>query len=222
MAAALAKQVEQRPQAEALARTLRSGEAMRASKTPDVPSVGVAMAKDYLCRGVSLLKQRRFDDAIHEFQAALRIDPRCTEAHCRLGEAYFAQVRVEDAICEFQAALRIDPSDAAAHCHLGKVYYMQGYLAEAIHEFQIALRIRPDYAEARASLGLVYGFQGRLGEAASEYEIALSVEPNNAQWHYLLSTIYAQQGHPEAVREMQIAAQLGFEPAKTAFDRTSS
>jgi len=214
VAAALAKRVEERPTAENLAKVLRSRETLHVSRSPGLASASVTTAEEHFRRGISLHEQRRFGDAVREFQSALHIDPNHTDAHCNLGMVYFELLRVDDAVHEFQTALHIDPGYAEAHCHLGKVYYMQGHLAEAIHECQAALHIRPDYAEAHASLGLVYGFQGRLDESPREYEAALSIKPNDAEMHYMLATIYARQGRPEAIRELQLAAQLGFEPAR--------
>ena len=54
------------------------------------------------------------DEAIQEFQAALRINPSHAEAHLILGVAYMEQDRLDEAIQEFQAALKVNPDYAEA------------------------------------------------------------------------------------------------------------
>ncbi len=59
--------------------------------------------------GRGLRQQGRIEEAIREYQAALRINPDYAEAHHDLGVAYGQQGRIEEAIHEYQAALRINP-----------------------------------------------------------------------------------------------------------------
>ena len=59
--------------------------------------------------GVIYGQQGRTDEAIREYQAALRINPDYDEAHYNLGVIYRQQGRIDEAIREYQAALRINP-----------------------------------------------------------------------------------------------------------------
>ena len=106
VAAALAKEVEERPAAEELARTLRGGEAVSVAlaRSPKVPDV--ALAEERFNRGVAYAEHGRWDAAIREYRAALRINPNYAEAHYSLGMVYGQQGRVDDAIREAELALQ--------------------------------------------------------------------------------------------------------------------
>ncbi|MEA3341475.1 MAG: tetratricopeptide repeat protein, partial [Chloroflexota bacterium] len=56
---------------------------------------------------------------------------------------------------------------------------------------------------------------GRLDEAIRKYQAALRINPNYAEAHYSLGVTYGLQGRrDETIREVQLAAQLGYEPAR--------
>jgi len=152
-----------------------------------VPTPGVmvdqAAARGHFERGVANWREGHLNEAIHEYQAALRISPHLVEARRNLGTAYLTIVRTDDAIREYQAALRIDPDHAETHFSLGSAYMRKGFLNKAICEYQAALRINPDYAKAHSELGEAYLEQGRLNEAIREYRAVLRTDPNDAKAH---------------------------------------
>ena len=98
--------------------------------------------EENIALGLAYERQGRSEEAIREFQAALRIRPNDAVAHCDLGMVYAQLGRMDEAISEFQAALRIYPNYADAHCGLGVVYGQLGRLAEARQEAQLALQLR--------------------------------------------------------------------------------
>jgi len=156
---ALAKDVVKRPQAEELAQALRQGEAAQAGRAATrgiIPTLLTKRAEahatpraatddrsaqEHFRRGLIFLQQGRWDEAIREYQAALRINPEYAEAHYNLGVAYAEQGRLDEAIREWQAALRINPEYAEAHYGLGWAYEKQGRLDEAIREYQAAAKL---------------------------------------------------------------------------------
>ena len=155
--------------------------------------------------------QGRTDEAIREFQTALRINPDYAKAHYHLGMACGQQGRTDEEIREYQAALRINPDYLEAHFILGVTFEVQGRTEEAIQEYQAALRINPDDADAHDILGLAYEKLGRTEDAIREFQAVLRINPNHAGVHYNLGQVYSQQGRlAEARRETQKALQLGY------------
>jgi tetratricopeptide (TPR) repeat protein len=61
--------------------------------------------------GSALLNKGKVDDAITQFQEALRIDPRPPNIHNNLGIALYQKGRVDESVAEFQKALQLEPDD---------------------------------------------------------------------------------------------------------------
>ena len=130
--------------------------------------------------GNFLLGEGRVQDAIGEFQAALRTEPNNSEAHDNLANALSQMPdRLPEAIAEYQAALRISPDDPEVHNNLGSALMnLPGRAADGIAEFQTAVRLRPWYVEAHVNLGnALLELPGHRADAVIEFETALQLQP---------------------------------------------
>ena len=154
----------------------------------------------------------RTEDAVREFETALRLKPDLPEAHNNLGRAWAVMPgRLDDAIAQFQAALRLNPNLAQAHNNLGNAWLAEpGKLAAAIAEFKAALRLQPDYAEAHYNLGNAWmQVPGRLPEAIAEFQTAVELRPELAAGHNNLGyALYAAGRTPEAIEACAEALRL--------------
>ena len=207
--AALAKDVQERPTAEDLSRTLRGHSVVEVGRAEPASLVDMKQADVHVNRGVAYAAQGCWEEAIREYQASVHINPALAAAHYNLGLVYGQQGRLDEAIRELQTALRINPADAEAHTSLGVAYGQQGRRDEEIREYQAALRINPALAEAHGNLGAAYAQQGRGGEAIREFQAALHINPDYAAAHRNLGVAYAEQGRlDEAIREYQAALRI--------------
>lgn len=111
------------------------------------------------------------EEAMNNYQAAIKIDPDYIDAHIRLGELYVKSGFYEGAMRQLEEALRIDPYSAEAHAAMGNAYYTIGMGKEikvehpagvgatsdfkgakecyrrAIEEFNEAIRLAPHLAD---------------------------------------------------------------------------
>jgi tetratricopeptide (TPR) repeat protein len=93
--------------------------------------------------GYILIQRHSVDQAIAEFQSALRMNPGLARAHLNLGGALLRKGELDEAIAHFRQALQLDPRNAKAHGNLGNALLQKGNAAEAIAHFQQALQIEP-------------------------------------------------------------------------------
>ncbi|MBI4365184.1 MAG: tetratricopeptide repeat protein [Deltaproteobacteria bacterium] len=167
-------------------------------------------ARGHVGLGVAYQHRGHLEEAIREYQIALRLAPDYPAGvYSNLGTAYALKGHREEAIRHYQTALQLNPNDAGTHSNLGVAYRDQGRLDEAIREFHTALGLQPDHAEAHNNLGLSYKDQGRLQEALQEYQAALRVNPDYADAHDNLGVVFKDQGRlEEAIREFRAALRL--------------
>ncbi len=125
--------------------------------------------------GVALAKQGRNDEAIVEYQEALRLFPGYVEAHSNLGDALYAIGDLTGAIEQYREAIALNPELAAPRGGLGVALAVRGHVAEAVPHLQKAVDLDPRNIEYQCNLARALMDVGRFGEAASRYREALSL-----------------------------------------------
>ena len=95
------------------------------------------------------------DEAIEEYQKAIKLFPRLPDVHTKLGIALRNKGALEDAIIHFAKAKELNPHYGPAWIQLGLSYYMKGLAGLAFEEWENALRQIPDLKEAKTYLSLL-------------------------------------------------------------------
>jgi len=95
------------------------------------------------------------DEAIDEYQKALRLAPTFADIITQLGIALRDQGKHNEAIKEFNRAIEINANFIPARLNLGITYYSQGFYGLAEEEWRKALKINPDNAAIKTYLNFV-------------------------------------------------------------------
>lgn len=169
--------------------------------------------------GVLLMRAGKVDEAMRQYEQALRINPDCAEAHFNLGNSLQQAGRVEDAIEHYRRALRANPDYPEPYNNLGGALLGLGKTAEAIACCEQALRLKPDYAEAHYILGNALFEEGRVEEAIAHWEQALQLKPDYVDAHCNLGAAFARLGRlPEAIGQYEQALRLKPDDAETHYN----
>jgi tetratricopeptide (TPR) repeat protein len=159
--------------------------------------------------GHYLFERDRVEEAIEQYQAALKINPDNAQAHNNLGNAFLRQRQVSDAAAEYQKALQIIPNFAEPHNNLGNVLLQKGQVDEALAEYQKAVHCNPNMAVAHFNLGIVFSQKGQVDRAVVEYQEALKIDPNYAEAYNNLGSVFLQKGEvDEAIAQYRDALDL--------------
>ena len=163
--------------------------------------------------GQALHRQGKWSEAIAEYRAAIRINPKEPYYHNELG-AILCDVKHDYAAAEaeFRAAIRLKPNDPTALCCLGEALRNQGKIEEALAQYGAALKLLPDEPIIRYDRGLALFVQGKIDEAMAEYRAAIRLAPGLAYAHYDLGQVLLlkQPGRVrEALEELRRGDELG-------------
>jgi lysophospholipase L1-like esterase len=154
-AAALKEELERLPERGALARPGAGGEDLAAveaarrlgEKDPEYSRIVVNL-------GNTLLSQGRFDEAIAQYEEALRMKPDLAEAYSNRGVALKSMGRLDEAVQSYIRALQLDPALPDVHNNLGVALARQDKMEDAVRCFRRALELRPGFPDAERNLAL--------------------------------------------------------------------
>lgn len=174
-------------------------------------SIGVPAAQ-YLrdgMRGIQLFEQGRLDEALAQFEEAVRKQPDYLEGQVSIAVILIEKGRLDEAIPRLEKALALDPQCWFAHANLGLVRQKQGRRPEAIAHFRKAVELNPKHLVARTNLGRALAEEGRLEEAAEHFQAAVKLAPQDAASRVNLANALLDGGRfAEAVEQYHKALEL--------------
>lgn len=131
------------------------------------------------------------EEAILNFEKALKINPGLAAAFYNLGNIYVQKNDQLKAIEYYQKALALNPRHMLARFNLGNAFLNSDHTEAALLEFQEALRLNPDHIPSHINLGLSQLRLGQINQARKTYEAVLLKQPKNAGIHKNLGLIYS-------------------------------
>lgn len=145
------------------------------------------LARHNLAKALS--EQGRVQEAVEQYDAALRLDPDRAVTRTSLGGALLRLNRIEEARGHLEEAVRRDPADARARTNLGLVRAREGRRGEARAEYAEAIRLNPESVDAMTNLATLEFEAGRADEAMRLLERALAIDPTNETARFNLDAI---------------------------------
>ena len=141
--------------------------------------------------GILLQRQNQLDQALQEYQLALKYasdDREAAKTHNNLGVLFTQFGRRDQAVAEFTKALALNPYEQNSWMGRGAIERDQGKLDAALQDFRQAETIAPS-PSAFYWQGRVLEDQGQSAAAAENYRSALHLAPNFADAQTRLENI---------------------------------
>jgi tetratricopeptide (TPR) repeat protein len=151
-------------------------------------------------RGAAEYRLGKYNEAVNDMTAALRISQADWVDYSELGFAYFNLNRYDEAIQALQKAASMKPGQASVTEYIGKAYFKKG--VDALKSKQYAQAVdsllkAKEYNQAdgyiSANLGEAYIFQKRYPEAEKALAQALVALPNSADVYMRMGLAFEMQ-----------------------------
>jgi tetratricopeptide (TPR) repeat protein len=144
----------------------------------------------------ALYQHQDVSEAITQYRAALKLQPKMSRAQLGLAEALVRSREFDEAAGLFSAVLAVNPDNARALDGFGYYLAMRNRLDEAFPYLVKASAVSPTNGFIQLHLAMVLGNKGEITQAITHYRLAVKLQPdlalamNNLAW--LLAT------HPNA------------------------
>ncbi|NWF98113.1 MAG: tetratricopeptide repeat protein [Nitrospirae bacterium] len=133
------------------------------------------------------------NNAIKEFNLAIRLNPKHAGAYNNLGNAYIIKGMIDKAIESYEASLKLKPDNLDAIGNLGNIYLHKGLIDKAIECYLLILKSKPDNADAHFNLGIAYFKKQENNEALKEFQTALKLNPDMKEAKDYIDKLYYSQ-----------------------------
>jgi tetratricopeptide (TPR) repeat protein len=148
----------------------------------------------------SYAESYRSQDAISEFELAIKLDPRQPGLHEELGDQHWTAGEFDKAAEAYREELRIDPHAVTSMYKLGSLLVLHQQTAEGVQLLRDTLRADPSLADAHYYLGVGLANLDQDEEAAHQFESAVAADPANNRAlsaYYKLAQVYRKMHQPD-------------------------
>lgn len=150
-------------------------------------------AKTYTTKPELKITSHTFEDAIKEFQEALKTDPNYVRAMRNTAECLLLSGKAEEARDQLNKALTLEPKRDDLHAQMAEVLLALEQPDEAATEAQNALAINKTNVAALNAAGMVYMYyRDDLGEATEYFSRAVAADPRRWEGYVNLGLAFYQ------------------------------
>lgn len=149
--------------------------------------------------GDKLADDRKWNEALEAYKAAIQIDAQNADAHIGLGDAYMGLGQSKEALDAYKKAVSIAPQNADALYALGDAYNTMRMHGDAFAPLVKATQLDPKFAEAFYGIGYAYLSGEQYEKSLSFLKRAISLKPDYDDAHYGLAIAHLHLGNQKGL-----------------------
>lgn len=152
----------------------------------------------YNNRGDYYYRQKQYDKAVADFNAALKIYPEFARAYRNLAKVDRDRGRPAAAIESLSRAISLKPTDAESYLKRGDLYYKTKAYDKALADSEKAISLDADNFNAYLNRSAALNELGRHAESLASSSRAISLDPKNAEAWYNRGNTYRLVNNPDS------------------------
>ena len=122
----------------------------------------------YRARGIVLEATGNYDEAILQYQEAIKVNDKISDLHISLGINYRNRDFNDLAIAEFTSANALNPDDPTPDLYLSRTYFTLGEYEQAMQYAESAVANNQADTNLRGNLGMMYYYNAYWEKSAAE------------------------------------------------------
>jgi tetratricopeptide (TPR) repeat protein len=174
----------------------------------------------YINRGIIFAGEKKYDEALRDYNKALEIEPQFSKAYNNRGGLMRSLKKYEEAIADFNKAIEIQPDYTIAYNNRGLLMNITKRYDQAISDYSKAISLKKDYAEAYSNRGIAYRNAGKFEESLRDFNKTIELAPNYYKAYSERGILmYTQNRFDEALRDYNRAIEMQPEYPNVYFNR---
>jgi tetratricopeptide (TPR) repeat protein len=166
-------------------------------------------AKEITQQGVSLLRDKKYPEAIELFSKAIAVDPKAIPPYGLRGSVYMRLKKYDKAIGNWNQAISALPDEGIVYCQRGRTYLMMRQDDNALNDFNTAISKSPMYFPAYLSKGDMLVRRREFGKALENYAQAVAAMKGNPAPYFQRGRIYfIMKDSDKAMENLETALEL--------------
>lgn len=156
-------------------------------------------ADAYWKRGILEAALKKYDNALKDYNAAIKIDSSKAMYYYSLADVDFIVGHTRDSKDEFQKCINLDPKNTDAMLRLGEIYFDVKKYDDAIKLIDQALKVNPYIARAYFLKGMIFLENKDTAKAVSSMQTAVEQDGKYYDAYVQLGLIFTRKGNPIAL-----------------------
>lgn len=165
----------------------------------------------HIVLGAFYLQREKYEEALKEFEYALKINPNSINAILFRGITQVAIGKIDETINTCEEMLKNNSNDEGLHLVLGLAYARSNEYNEAIKQYEECIRLSPSLIYPYQALIVIYRELGKIDKAIEICKKSLYLHPNTVENHSILADLYMESGDIEKSKE-ELEKILAIEP----------
>ncbi|NEU76252.1 tetratricopeptide repeat protein [Hassallia byssoidea VB512170] len=160
-------------------------------------------------RGNIYRLSKRYEEALKDFDQAIKLKPEYDWAIARRGQSYRFMQRYEEALKDFDCAIELNPKSDFAIARRGETYRLIKRYEEALKDYNQAIELNPKLDWAIARRGQTYLMLKRHEEALKDFDCAIELN-RKLDWAiaHRGETYRLMKRYEEALKDFDSAIEL--------------
>ena len=150
-----------------------------------------------------LFRKKKYMDAIHTLEDALRVEPENANTMKKIGDIYMGSTikrRTDSAVSWYDRSLEYANDRPKYFAAVMLAFFARFTAGNAMPYFNKLKEVAPGSTYVLWGEGVLLELKGRVGAAAKKFEEAVALDNRNWYAHFSLGNIYAGRGNEEYVR----------------------
>lgn len=147
----------------------------------------------FFALGNALTQQKKYQEAIRNYNLAIQIKPDYFDAYINLGNCYFFQGQYQEALDCFKKSIgQTGVDQATTYNNIGRTYLALGDTEQADKHYWIALKHNHQHARTNINIAESLIKQYKFNESIDYLTRAIQSDPKEHRAYYLLGVVHYQ------------------------------